>query len=75
MSQKDAEQAKYEEFYSPDYDVGEEEEEDSGCVYDFGDECVEPSLRNMGNCFECWLFQEVDADDRKIAATEEKAKP
>jgi len=66
---KTPEQQKFDEFYAPDDDLPEEPEKES-CDYDFADECVEPSLRNMGNCFECWLFQEVDASDRKEAKKE-----
>jgi hypothetical protein len=73
MTEPSAEELKRREFYDPEVEC-EGEEEDTSCDYDFGDECVEPLLRNMGNCFECWLFQEVDANDRKIAAIEEKVK-
>lgn len=62
-----AEAEKFLLYYDLNVDLGEEEEEDRGCDYDFADECVEPSLRDMGNCFECWLFMEVDAADRRSA--------
>ena len=72
MTEKTPEQKKFEEFYLPDADLPEYEPEEEGCDYDFADECVEPSLRNMGNCFECWLFQEADTNDREQA---KEAKP
>jgi len=71
--QEKAEQQKRQEFYEPDVNWTEEEE-DRGCDYDFGDECVEPHLRDMGNCFECWLFMEVDAEVRKQLKTMKKVK-
>ena len=68
MTEKTPEPRKFEAFYSSDNSYDEEEEaEDTSCDYAFGDECVEPSLRDMGNCFECWLFQEVDASVREQA--------
>lgn len=36
------------------------------CDYGWSEECVEPALRG-GNCFECWLFQQVDRECRKEA--------
>jgi len=74
MTEKTPEQKKFEEFYQPDIYGEEEEEENVSCDYDFGDECVEPTLRDTGSCFECWLFREVDAINRE-QAKEEKAKP
>jgi len=37
-------------------------EEDRGCDYDLADECINPDLRDMGNCFECPLFL-ADCDE------------
>jgi hypothetical protein len=37
------------------------------CDYGFSEECVEPQLRDTNCCFECWLFMEVDAADRRSA--------
>jgi len=42
-----------------DYEDYEGEEEESPCDYGADSPCVEPALRNMGNCFECWLYQEM----------------
>jgi hypothetical protein len=42
-----------------DYEDYEGEEEESPCDYGMDSPCVEPTLRNMGNCFECWLYQEM----------------
>lgn len=50
------------------YEDGEEEEE-STCDYGMDTPCVEPALRNMGNCFECWLYLEM------VEESEKKAKP
>ena len=38
-------------------------EEEAPCEYGIDSECVEPRLRNMGNCFECWLYLEMCAED------------
>lgn len=69
--QEKAEQQKRQEFYEPDVEWTEEEEED--CDFDFGEECVEPHLKNMNCCFECWLFIEVDAANREHAKTDEES--
>jgi hypothetical protein len=55
------EQRKFEEFYLPEdfYSDEEVEDEEAPCDYGMDTECVEPSLRNMGNCFECWLYREM----------------
>jgi len=44
-----------------DYYTGESEieDEESPCDYGMDSPCVEPALRNMGNCFECWLYLEM----------------
>jgi hypothetical protein len=64
IEQEWAERFKFDEFYG----CGEQ------CYYDFADECVEPSLRNMNCCFECWLFQELDEESRKQAKQEEASR-
>ena len=43
----------------------EPEDEESPCDYGEDSPCVEPALRNMGNCFECWLYQEMCEDQEK----------
>jgi hypothetical protein len=40
-------------------DTNEIENEESPCDYGVDSECVEPALRNMGCCFECWLYLEM----------------
>jgi hypothetical protein len=42
----------------------EGEEEESPCDYGADSPCVEPALRNMGNCFECWLYREMCEDQK-----------
>ena len=69
MTEKTPEQQKFEEFYMP-YDIySEEEEEIETCDYglDSGEGCVSPDLKHIGNCFECWLYQE------ELEMQEEKA--
>jgi len=51
------------EDYHEDY---EGEEEESPCDYGADSPCVEPALRNMGNCFECWLYQEMVEESKKV---------
>ena len=41
--------------------------EEEPCDYGFSEECVEPQLRNTNCCFECWLYSEVDDEDRESA--------
>ena len=43
----------WEQHYEEEWD-----EEERPCDYGFDTPCVEPALRDMGNCFECWLMQE-----------------
>jgi len=61
-TKKSVEERKFEEFYLPDdfYSEGEEEDIET-CDYDLdsGEGCVEPSLKHIGNCFECWLYQQA----------------
>jgi hypothetical protein len=55
-----------------EFDFGEDclDDNDQGdCDYGY-EFCVEPSLRSIGNCFECWLYQE----DVGIAEEEEGEK-
>lgn len=64
MTEKTPEQKKFEEFYLPaDFYIEGEDEGESPCNYGADTECVKPALRNMGNCFECWLYQEMIAED------------
>ena len=41
------------------------EDEESPCDYGADSPCVEPALRNMGNCFECWLYLEMVEESEK----------
>ena len=50
-----------------EYDTGEDvlEETEEDC--DYGAEfCVEPSLKHMNCCFECWLYQEMCEDQEEV---------
>jgi len=53
----------YEDYFEP-------EDEESPCDYGMDSPCVEPALRNMGNCFECWLYLEMCEEQE----TEQKKK-
>lgn len=58
-----------------EYDCGEDcldDGDSSDCDYGFSEFCVDPHLRNLGCCFECWLFQEVDEADREEAERREE---
>jgi len=59
MSSK-AMKEKFDQFYAPLDEDDLEEQKEAPCDYGADTECVEPSLRDMGCCFECWLFQEMD---------------
>jgi len=61
---EEAMKKKFNEFYAPEDDL-EIEEAESPCDYGMDTECVEPSLRNMGNCFECWLYLEAFSESEK----------
>jgi hypothetical protein len=52
-------------------DTGELENEESPCDYGADSPCVEPALRNMGNCFECWLYREM-CEDQEIESKKMK---
>jgi len=57
-----------------DEDYYEEGEEDESC--DYGPEfCVEPSLKSLNCCFECWLYLEMCEDQEAEQKKKKEAKP
>ena len=59
------------EDYYEDY---EGEDEESPCDYGADSPCVEPALRNTGNCFECWLYREM-CEDQESEQKKKEAQP
>jgi len=53
-----------EDYYEDTSDIEEEESCDYGTEF-----CVEPSLKSVNCCFECWLYQEMCEEQEKKEAT------
>lgn len=67
VEQEWAEQEK-KQLYYPDCCWSDNSEPDEEpCEFGLSENCVEPSLRNSNCCFECWLYGEVDNEDRENA--------
>ena len=52
----------------------EDDNEEAPCDYGADTPCLEPALRNIGCCFECWLYQEM-CEEQEKAQEDKKAKP